>query len=127
MNNNPGVRYQTKCGWFGTLPVVRHGTVTFAQSGAVQKYFPGLSQKWKLLTPQQVAVDDMFAALFEALFVALFKVEDDATAIPTVMDKYMAALEQLVPPDSSMAKAFQPQRTLCCSLYLKLLCRRGSS
>jgi len=98
VNNIPGLRYKTKCGWFGTLPVVRHGTVTFAQSGAVQKYFSALSQKWKLLTPQQVAVDDMFAAYLEDLIGALFKAKD-AKSIPTVMDKYMAALEQLVPPD----------------------------
>ena len=74
--------------WFGNLPVVRHGTVTFAQSGAVQKYFSALSQKWKLLTPQQVAVDDMFAAYLEDLFLALFKVKDDANAIPTLMDNF---------------------------------------
>jgi len=99
VNNNPGAKYKTKCGWFGTLPVVRHGTVTFAQSAAVQKYFSALSQKWKLLTPQQVAVDDMFAAYLEDLLMALFKVKNDAASIPTVMDRYLAALEQLVPPD----------------------------
>ena len=65
----------------------------------MQKYYSALSQKWKLLTPQQVAVDDMFAAYLEDLFLALFKVKDDAKAIPTVMDKFLAALEQLVPPD----------------------------
>jgi len=93
----PGARFKATAGWFGSLPVVTHGTFTFCQSLAVQKYFSALSQKWKVLTPQQVAVDDMFAAFAEDIKVDLLKGEPDSA--PSVVDKYFSVLEELLPQD----------------------------
>jgi len=101
----PGLKFKEKVGWFGSMPQVTHGTFTLCQTAAVQQYFAALSQKWKVLTPQQVAVDNMFAAYCEDLRVAGYKVafgDADAKAgakdtLPPAWDKILSVLEQMVP------------------------------
>jgi glutathione S-transferase len=95
----PGVSYKTSTGWFGSLPVVNHGTVSFCQSLAVHKYFAALSERWKVLTPQQVAVDNMFAAFLEDLVVGLFNLHAEPEKMPAVVDKFLPVVQQLLPED----------------------------
>eukprot|EP00450_Noctiluca_scintillans_P003431 CAMPEP_0194486442 /NCGR_PEP_ID=MMETSP0253-20130528/7089_1 /TAXON_ID=2966 /ORGANISM="Noctiluca scintillans" /LENGTH=446 /DNA_ID=CAMNT_0039326533 /DNA_START=14 /DNA_END=1354 /DNA_ORIENTATION=+ len=91
----PGLGFKKKVGWFGAMPQVTHGTFSLCQSSATAKYFAALSQKWQILTPQQVAVDNMFAAYSEDLLDNLMK--GDAPAQKSALDKIFGALEQLVP------------------------------
>jgi len=95
----PGMMYKTSTGWFGTLPVVNHGTFSFCQSLAVHKYFSALSQRWQVLTPQQVAVDDMFAAFLEDLIFGLFNLSAEPEKMPALVDKILPGLQQLLPDD----------------------------
>jgi len=87
------------------MPQVSHGNFTCCQTAAVEKYLAALSDRFKVLSPQQVAVDNMFAAYCEELRVGCYKVSfGDAAAksgakdtLPPVLDKYLTALEKLVP------------------------------
>ena len=47
------------------IPLLRHGDLKISQSGAIERYLADLAPKFAGLTPQQRAVDGMFAALKE--------------------------------------------------------------
>jgi len=50
-----------KCG----LPIVIHDELKISQSAAVQNYFASIGPNYPKVSPQQQAVDDMFAGVFE--------------------------------------------------------------
>merc|ERR1712194_934108 len=51
--------------FFGALPILVHGDMRICQSQAMESYVAALAPKYKSLTPQQRAVDDMYAGIKE--------------------------------------------------------------
>ena len=54
----------------------------------MHKYFAALSERWKVLTPQHVALDDMFAAFLEDLVCGLFNIQAEPEKMPALLDKF---------------------------------------
>jgi glutathione S-transferase len=100
----PGPQYAKKVGWLGSMPVVIHGNFSICQSDACQKYLARISPKFKDLTAEQIAVDDMFAGAKEDM--GQFAYPATSTQEPEIKkkavdgyDRILGALEELVPAD----------------------------
>jgi glutathione S-transferase len=90
------------------LPVLRHGDLRMSQSGAIENYVAALAPKFRGLTLQQRAVDQMYAGIKEELLAncakAIFttrksdpaKATEDVTAL---LDKWLAIFEAKVPTE----------------------------
>eukprot|EP00929_Paragymnodinium_shiwhaense_P104410 TRINITY_DN68810_c0_g1_i1.p1 TRINITY_DN68810_c0_g1~~TRINITY_DN68810_c0_g1_i1.p1 ORF type:complete len:491 (-),score=125.63 TRINITY_DN68810_c0_g1_i1:333-1727(-) len=104
----PGMTYKKYVGFFGSMPAVKHGNFSMCQTAAIEKYLAALSPKFKNLTAQQVALDNMFAASLEDMRAACYKVvfgNEEAKSkakdtIPPALDKYLSGFEELVPEES---------------------------
>lgn len=101
----PGSNYKSKVGLVGTLPVILHGNLNISQSSACEKYLASLAPRFTGLTPEQTAVDNMFAAAKEDMLkvtggVVFGDKMSKARAIevlPDKMDKFLSALEGMLP------------------------------
>lgn len=99
----PGMdKYKAEAGFFGSVPVLEHGGLKLCQSLAIQSYINSIAPKFAGLTPQQKAVDAMFAATLEDAIAGCAKVVfgDHSTAdkaVPAVFDNICSVLEGLVP------------------------------
>jgi glutathione S-transferase len=106
-NSFPGDDWKNKVGLFGSLPILKHGSMQVAQSGAIESYISTIAPKFKDLTVQQRAYDDCIAGIKEDLLVSCAKYifGDDSkkamasTELPPVLDKFLGALENLTPQD----------------------------
>lgn len=106
--------YAATVGMFGSLPVLKHGTMTIAQSGAIESYLASLAPKFWDLTPQQHAYNDFFAATKEDILAGCAAVvfgDDEAKGkapekVPELLDKYLTVLEGLV-PDSGFIQGLE--------------------
>jgi hypothetical protein len=61
----PGPDWKSKCGFFGSLPMLEHGPLKMCQSLACQTYAASIAPLYADLTPQQRAVDNMYMCTFE--------------------------------------------------------------
>merc|ERR1712139_375714 len=94
-----------KVGIFGSLPLLKHGSLAISQSGAIETYLATIAPKFKDLTPQQRAYDDMFAATKEDVLVDLAKIvsggeelkKSASQEVPKTLDKFFSVLDQLTP------------------------------
>jgi len=90
---------------FGSVPIVVHGDLTLAQSGACQMYAAELALGSAKLTAAQRAKDAMVAATYADLQAAMYKCMfgDDAAkaegakALPATVAKLMGGLERAYP------------------------------
>jgi len=99
---SPGSDPAEQAGSFGAWPVLKHGSMAISQSSAIEKYLATIAPKFSDLTPQQRAVDDMYAAVKEDLLQGCAKVvfgdtSKAPTSIPELMDKFLGGLEKMLP------------------------------
>jgi len=84
------------------LPILVHGDLKINQSMAVQNYLASIGPNYPKVTPQQVAVDDMFQGFLEdcmGLAAGVILSGGDATLVPVVMEKVLTHLAKYVPKD----------------------------
>lgn len=92
-------------GFFGNLPILKHGSFKLTQSGAIERYVSSLSPKFDCMSLQTRSIDDMFAATKEDIVVGCAKVlfgNEEAKAqakksIPAVLDKFLDPIEKMLP------------------------------
>jgi len=86
------------------LPVLKHGDLKISQSSAIQSYVANIAPNFECLSPQQRAMDDMFAGILEDLIALIAKtLFSDKTqgleAFPKVIDRWYPVIEALLPSD----------------------------
>lgn len=59
-DTNPGQDYKSKVGFVGSVPTLKHGGLSLCQSDAIETYLASIAPKFKGLTAQQRAIDDMY-------------------------------------------------------------------
>lgn len=84
------------------IPLLKHGDLKISQSGAIERYLADIAPKFAGLTPQQRAVDGMFAALKEDFIqgLAKFVFGDRSKAgegVPALLGAWMPVVEGLIP------------------------------
>jgi len=84
------------------IPLLKHGDLKISQSGAIERYLADIAPKFAGLTPQQRAVDGMFAALKEDFIQGFGKVVfgDRSTAgeaVPAFLEAWMPVVEGRIP------------------------------
>lgn len=89
-------------GMFGTQPVLKHGKLKIAQSGAIEQYLAALSPNLQHLTPKQRAVDNMFAATKAEIFNEVVPLlsgsaRNAAEQVPRIYRHWLFPLEKMVP------------------------------
>jgi len=84
------------------IPLLKHGDLKISQSGAIERYLADIAPKFAGLTPQQRAVDGMFAALKEDFLMGLGKAVfgDKSKAgeiVPKFLEEWMPVVEGRIP------------------------------
>merc|ERR1712032_948851 len=83
------------------IPLLKHGELKMSQSGAIERYLADIAPKFAGLTPQQRAVDNMFAALKEDFIQGLAKVTADRSNVPetlgALLDAWIPVVESRMP------------------------------
>jgi len=84
------------------LPIVVHGDLKLYQSFACQNYFASIGPNYPKITPQQQAVDHMFAGALEdcmGLAAGVVLSGGDPTLVPIIMAKVLTHLTKYIPAD----------------------------
>lgn len=103
----PGLSWKKEVGFFKQMPCIKHGNFSIPQTAACEKYLAAISPNFKDLTPQEVALDCMFAATLEDMRGGCYKVtfgspeakKAACETIPIHLDKFLPVIERLTPAD----------------------------
>lgn len=85
------------------VPLLEDGALKMSQSLAIERYIADIAPKFSGLTPQQRAIDGMFAATKEDMIQGVAKIlfspdkSNAATDVPKVFNAFLPILEGLVP------------------------------
>jgi len=90
------------------MPLLQHGDLKISQSGAIETYVASIAPKYKDLTPQQKAIDNMYGCIKEEILFncakAIFTTQktDKNKAIEdinTLLDKWFGIFEEKLPDE----------------------------
>eukprot|EP00928_Gymnodinium_smaydae_P021646 TRINITY_DN1846_c0_g1_i1.p1 TRINITY_DN1846_c0_g1~~TRINITY_DN1846_c0_g1_i1.p1 ORF type:complete len:164 (-),score=26.71 TRINITY_DN1846_c0_g1_i1:315-806(-) len=90
------------------MPLLRHGDLKMSQSGPIETYIAAVAPKYKDLTVQQRAIDNMYQGIKEEMLLncakAIFTTqktdkEQAKKDIVALFDKWFAIFEEKVPSD----------------------------
>lgn len=100
-----------------SMPLLSHGTLKISQSFAIETYLAALAPRYKGLTPQHRAMDNMYAGIKEDVLAGCAKgifitmKSDEAQAkkdLIDLFDKWFAILEQHAPASGFINKLSFP-------------------
>lgn len=95
----------TNLGFFGSLPILKHGSFSIAQSSAIETYCAEIAPKFKGLSPKQRAMDEMFSATKEDMLQSCAKYafgdaelkKTTTKELAKALDKDLGALNKFLP------------------------------
>ena len=84
-------------------PLLKHGDLKLSQSGAIEAYLASIAPKFSGLTPQQRAIDSMYAGIKEEMLSncakALFTTKNGEDVTKLLDDRWFPLLEASIPAE----------------------------
>ena len=84
-------------------PLLRHGDLKLSQSGAIEAYLASIAPKFSGLTPQQRAIDSMYAGIKEEMLSncakALFTTKNGEDVTKLLDDRWFPLMEASIPAE----------------------------